>query len=98
MDSGRRAFLRTLLSAGPALAVADAELIERLLWVPRPMVTVPALRMGGVTLAEINAVTMRTIFPRMVEDFFAPSPLLAYLQSLEPLPLRGRGVYGVSGG
>jgi hypothetical protein len=47
----RRGFLR-LLGLGVAGAVADAELdLERLLWVPKPMITVPALPSGVVQVS-----------------------------------------------
>lgn len=70
----RRSFLRALLATPLALELD----VERLLWMPRPIITVPALR--AVTMAEINAITLQTILPGVVDNFFKSTPLLEYLK------------------
>lgn len=59
----RREFLKALL-ATPIAATFD---VERLLWVPGQMVTVPAL-------------PCTHIFPPLMDDFFRSTPLLRYLR------------------
>lgn len=44
MNTSRRDFLRRAIAGGVGLATVGAEFdLERLLWVPKPMVTVPAM-------------------------------------------------------
>lgn len=69
----RRALLRHLLTL-PLAATLD---LERLLWVPGQLVTVPAMR---VPLDEITWVTCAQILPHIQDIFFQSTPLLAYLQ------------------
>lgn len=69
----RRSFLRALLATPLALELD----VERLLWVPCPIITVPALR--AVTMAEINAITLQSVLPGVIDSFFTNTPLLEYL-------------------
>ncbi len=78
----RRDLLRLLL-ASPIAALVD---VERLLWTPRTLVTVPAVR--AVTIAEINAVMQARILPGIVDHFFTASPMLEYLKSRAVSSLR----------
>ena len=71
MRFGRRDFLKFLLAA-PIAATVD---VEKLLWVPKPIITVPA-----ITLDQINAITVKQIMPGIVDSFFKSGPLLAYLK------------------
>jgi len=70
----RRAFLRSLL----ALPIAATVDVEQLLWTPSPIIVVPAIR--GVTIEEINAVTMQVLLPGVCDHFFRSTPLLEYLR------------------
>lgn len=71
----RRDFLRFLIAA-PIAAELD---VEKLLWVPRPIVTVPGLSaypLGTLlTLDEINAITHDVVFPGLADAFFRPARL-----------------------
>ena len=75
MRPTRRDFLRYLLTTPLALTVD----YEQLLWSPRSLIVVPSLR-TAVTIEEINAVTMRTFLPGVLDAMFAPSPLIEYLR------------------
>jgi hypothetical protein len=71
----RRSFLRHLLML-PIAAQLD---VERLLWVPKPLVVVPAMPAisRGISLDEINEVCRQIIMPRVIDDFFrSPSFLM----------------------
>ena len=72
----RRQFLRTLL----ALPIATTLDVERLLWVPSPIITVPALS-TDLLFDEINRITLATIFPAVLEMYLQPSPLLRHLRT-----------------
>lgn len=72
----RRAFLRLLLTT-PLAATVD---LEQLLWTPRPMVVVPALRAAPLTLAEIDAVTRCVCQPAVLAALWETTPLLAYVR------------------
>ena len=73
MRMDRRTLLKTLLGLPIALTLD----VEALLWTPRTLVTVPAVR--AVTLAEINAVMCARVIPGIVDNFFKASPMLEYL-------------------
>lgn len=75
MTPSRRDFLRYLL-ATPLAMTLD---VEQLLWVPSPRIVVPGLR--SVTLEEINRITVETLYPGILETFFAPSPLIEYMRA-----------------
>jgi hypothetical protein len=80
----RRSFLRSLL----ALPIAAQLDVERLLWRPSPIITVPGIR--RVTLQEIHGVTLRAIVPGIPDNFFKSSPLLEYLREHAVVEMDGR--------
>lgn len=80
----RRALLRSLL----ALPIAATVDVEQLLWIPGQQIVVPALPLFTpkywevpvpLTLAEIDAITMRVIMPKVVEDYLLTTPLFEAL-------------------
>ena len=84
VSPSRRAFLRALLATPLALTLD----VDQLLWTPSPMVVVPGVR--GISIADLYAITMKEIWPRMIRDeFFQSNPLLEYLRSTEMVSFRG---------
>ena len=83
--TSRRDFLRVLL-ATPLAATLD---VERLLWIPGQMVTVP--RIGhrinfDEIFDEINEITLREILPLVRDKYFRYSPILSFLGApIEPV-------------
>lgn len=77
----RRSFLRHLL----ALPIAAQLDVEKLLWVPKPIVVVP----GGISQAALNEITFRILMPGIVDSFFKASPFLSVLQSKEQIRFHG---------
>lgn len=78
LQPSRRAFLRSLL----ALPIAAQVDLEKLLWTPGGLVSVPApLRVAS--LEEINRITLEKVMPGLVDNLFMPTPLLAYLRDLD---------------
>lgn len=92
IQPSRRGFLKALLAL-PAAATVD---FERLLWTPSPTITVPTL-VRSVSLNEINRVTAQTFLPGIVDNLFAPSPLMAYLKGECAVPIKGGDIVGIQG-
>lgn len=86
MALARRDFLRRLLASAPALAVGMEIDWEKLLWVPKPIITVPG---GGLCLDELNAITLKCIMPAVADSFFRNDPLLSYLRNRSTSPVPG---------
>lgn len=82
MSLTRRAFLRKLWLGAAALPIAAELDWERLLWVPKPIITVP-----GSMLDEINAIAIAHIMPAIEDDFFKSVPLLEYLKRRNRFPV-----------
>jgi hypothetical protein len=70
----RRTFLRHLL----ALPIAAQLDVERLLWVPKSIITVPAL--PRISFDEINELCARMIMPVVIDSYFRANPLVAYFR------------------
>ncbi len=90
MPVSRRSLLRAWL-ASPLVTLLDA---EQWLWVPKPVVAVPTLQYTPkyydvtVTLDEINAVTLREIYPPAMDGFFKTDPFLKYFKECYIKPRR----------
>lgn len=56
---GRRDFLRRLLTGAAGMAIGAELDIDRLLWVPKPIITVPAAM--GETVVSVDWVTMEAL-------------------------------------
>jgi len=70
----RRSFLRFLLASAAAEAVAETIDIERLLWVPKPIITVPAMPSCRANLGKIVAEAWEAVVGSTPEDnLFATS-------------------------
>lgn len=76
MKPDRRSFLRSLLAL-PLAAELD---LEKLLWVPKPMIVVPRLPSRGLNYAEITEIAYRQVMPGIIDAYFRSNPLLASLQ------------------
>jgi hypothetical protein len=72
----RRRFLATLLAA-PVAAAYLPKMVGAAPLVYRPMI---GGAYTGVSLDELNAVTLRQIMPGVEDQFFVSNPLLAYLR------------------
>jgi hypothetical protein len=68
----RRDMLRLLL----ATSIAQTVDVERLLWVPKSIVVVPA----GISFDAINEIVIRQVMPVVIDSFFKTTPFLAMLQ------------------
>lgn len=85
MRPDRRTFLRALL----ALPIAATFDVEKLLWIPRVMVTVPALPTSDVAqlLADLNRVTWQEVRGGVVRDAtdeMRQNALVHYLNQRHP--------------
>jgi hypothetical protein len=91
MRPDRRTFLRMLLATPIAMELD----VEKLLWVPRPMITVPALPLSrmGLLIDDINRVTYQQIMPVVHDLYFGSTPFLAYMRDLG-WSTKGCGVVG----
>ena len=80
----RRSFLR-LLSSGTVGAIVGAELdIEKLLWVPKPMITIPAMRMGpAITLEQIIDAELTRLGPMLQTLFDRDDHFYKVLEKME---------------
>lgn len=76
----RRSFLR-LVSMG----VVGAELdIEWLLWIPKTMITVPAMRMGpGITMSQIIEAELRVVLPHIAKLFEMNDPFYKMMKQMD---------------
>ena len=97
----RRSFLRILL-ASPLVATLD---VEQLLWVPKPIIVVPAMPTRWlIHIEEINRIAMRQIMPVVSDMYFRSDPFLAMLGKAKvdgslsvQSPRLQRQLFGISG-
>lgn len=97
----RRDFLLRALAAAPALALADLD-VERLLWVPKPMVTVPSMWRVGLEDAD-RVITHGSWSPQMPKrvtlarfetaDFVVKEALLTIENKLATMRLLQRRLF-----
>ncbi len=80
----RRRFLHALFIA-PALASSILTVDwDQLLWVPKPIIVVPALLgIHGLTLDALNAQAMRVMISMIEGQWKVNDPLLSYLKGKE---------------
>lgn len=72
----RRSFLKFI----PGMIAAAAAMPDELLWTPTKTYFIPDT-VKVATWDEINEITLRHIIPRLVDNVFKESPLLAYMKS-----------------
>jgi hypothetical protein len=83
----RRSFLRALLAAPLAIHEATEIDWDRLLWVPKPIITVPDLTSS-----------LKTIWPqKIMDECFKDSPFMAYLRERVPDEMKHSGAPIVGG-
>ena len=79
----RRDLFRYLL----ALPIAATLDVEKLLWVPKAIITVPAMPKGHrITWDEINAILLREYEPAIKRLLYQPSSLVRWSSEVHPLP------------
>jgi hypothetical protein len=83
----RRDFLKRLLGTAAGVALASTYDLEKLLWVPKPMITVPALNID-----QLNAIVLKEIMPGIVDNFFKSTPLLQYMKERHAKTFHGEPI------